>query len=277
MSRWWPGWRKGLKIIQPETVQRWRRQGLFSIWGYRARGRWRGGRPRINREIRDLIARMARENFLWGAPRIHGELLKLGYSVSQATVSRYMPDSRWPRYQSWRTFIRNQAAGIGLSELTRGHSVSDFLGIKARTWLRTARRRFVRCIHGPILQPRCPQAVWWLQWISPTSAWATPVAHPPARSSVTKSISGWHVALPIRERMTRTRAPPRYARASLLQRQRGTPVSVYTLKDAYPCGGLSFRRGPSVNRRSPISRHLRTTSIGSGFENTQVSGVPVAP
>ena len=70
---------------------RWRRDGWSALWRYRARGRWRGGRPRISSEVRHLIIRMARENFLWGAPRIHGELLMLGFSVSQATVSRYMP------------------------------------------------------------------------------------------------------------------------------------------------------------------------------------------
>jgi hypothetical protein len=98
-------------IVQPATVLRWRRQGLRSIWTYGSRGRWRGGRPRVAREIRDLIVRMSRENFLWGAPRIHGELLKLGFDVSQATVSRYMPRRDRLPSQSWRTFLRNQAAG----------------------------------------------------------------------------------------------------------------------------------------------------------------------
>jgi hypothetical protein len=71
-------------------VLRWRREGWSALWRYRARSRWRGGRPRISSEARHLIIRMARENFLWGAPRIHGELLMLGFSVSQATVSRYI-------------------------------------------------------------------------------------------------------------------------------------------------------------------------------------------
>jgi hypothetical protein len=79
-------------------------------------GRWRGGRPRISSEVRHLIIRMARENSLWGAPRIHGELLMLGFSVSRATVSRYMPArSRRPE-QSWRTFLRNQAMAFGHCE-----------------------------------------------------------------------------------------------------------------------------------------------------------------
>ena len=90
-SRWWPQWRDSLIVVHSETVLRWRRDGWSALWRYRARGRWRGGRPRISSEVRHLIIRMARENFLWGAPRIHGEHLMLGFSVSQATVSRYMP------------------------------------------------------------------------------------------------------------------------------------------------------------------------------------------
>src|SRR5215467_13419464 len=114
MSWWWPLWRDGLKVIQPETVLRWRK--------YRSRGRWRGGRPRIALETRQLIREMARANFLWGAPRIHGELLKLGITVSQATVSRYMPTSRkGRRSQAWRAFIRNHAITIVQSHSFDSH------------------------------------------------------------------------------------------------------------------------------------------------------------
>src|SRR5208337_4573970 len=86
-SRCWPQWRDSLIIVQPETVLRWRRDGWSALWRYRSQGRWRGGRPRVSSEVRQLIAQMAHENFLWGAPRIHGELRMLGFSVSQATVS----------------------------------------------------------------------------------------------------------------------------------------------------------------------------------------------
>jgi hypothetical protein len=102
-------WRTSLIIVQPQTVLRWRRDGWSTFWRYRSHGHWRGGRPRLSGEVRGLIRRMARENFLWGAPRIHGELLMLGFKVSQATVSRYLATVDRRRGQSWRTFLRNQA------------------------------------------------------------------------------------------------------------------------------------------------------------------------
>ncbi len=112
LSWWWPAWRESLLIVQPETVLRWRRNGWSAFWRYRSRGRWRGGRPNVSREVRGLIARMARENFLWGAPRIHGELLMLGFTVSKATVSRYLPAADRRPGQSWRTFIRIQTSAF---------------------------------------------------------------------------------------------------------------------------------------------------------------------
>jgi hypothetical protein len=112
LSWWWPAWRENLLIVQPETVLRWRRNGWSAFWRYRSRGRWRGGRPKVSREVRGLIARMARENFLWRAPRIHGELLMLGFTVSQATVSRCLPAVDRRPGQSWRTFIRIQTSAF---------------------------------------------------------------------------------------------------------------------------------------------------------------------
>ncbi len=118
-------WRDSLIIVQPQTVLRWRREGWSALWRYRARSRWRGGRPRISREVRHLIAQMARENFLWGAPRIHGELLMLGFSVSQATVSRYMPARSRRPGQSWRTFLRNQGMAFNHCEYYEERSRGD--------------------------------------------------------------------------------------------------------------------------------------------------------
>lgn len=98
LSRLWTGWQHALILVKPETVIGWHRKGCRLYWTWRSRNR--GGRPRIGAELRSLIRRMALENPIWGAPRIHGELLKLGYEVSEATVSRYMPHLRGPPSQS---------------------------------------------------------------------------------------------------------------------------------------------------------------------------------
>jgi len=141
LSRWWTDWQRGLIIVQPATVLRWRRRGLRAGWKSGSRGRWRGGRPRIDSEIRALVVRMAHENFLWGAPRIHGELLKLGFDVSQATVSRYMPRRSHPPFQTWRTFLQNQALGIGMIGFPEATRTSHQLLTRARRRI----ERVVRC------------------------------------------------------------------------------------------------------------------------------------
>jgi putative transposase len=105
LSRVWAGWQHALILVKPETVIGWHRKGFKLYWTSESLNR--GGRPRIDRELRTLIRRMARENLTWGAPRIHGELLKLGFEVSEATVSRYMPRRRKPPSQTWHAFLRN--------------------------------------------------------------------------------------------------------------------------------------------------------------------------
>ena len=110
LSRLWKNWRFSLQVVRPETVVRWHRQGFRRYWAWKSRHR--RGRPAIGTEVRDLIRRMSRANPLWGAPRIHGELLKLGLTVSQATVSKYMPRQRRPPSQVWRTFLKNHAQDL---------------------------------------------------------------------------------------------------------------------------------------------------------------------
>jgi hypothetical protein len=97
-------------IIRPETVIGWHRSGFRAWWRWKSRNV--GGRPKADVELRDLIGRMCRENPLWGAPRIHGELLKLGFTLAQSTVSKYMVRGRRPPSQGWKTFLRNHAGGI---------------------------------------------------------------------------------------------------------------------------------------------------------------------
>lgn len=108
LSSLWAGWRHSLVIVRPETVIGWHRKGFKLFWTWKSR-RGKPGRPKVSMEIRDLIRQMSRENTQWGAPRIHGELLKLGFSISQAAVSKYMLRYPSPPSQSWRTFLTNHA------------------------------------------------------------------------------------------------------------------------------------------------------------------------
>ena len=107
LSRLWTNWRHSLQLVRPETVVRWHRQGFRRYWAWKSRRR--SGRPVIRTEVRELIWRMSRANPLWGAPRIHGELLKLGLTVSEATVSKYMVRPRRPPSQVWRALLKNHA------------------------------------------------------------------------------------------------------------------------------------------------------------------------
>ena len=113
LRRLWPGWASALAIVQPGTVVRWHRAGFRMYWKWLSRRGRRPGRPPLPREVRDLIRRMASENS-WGAPRIHGELLRLGLEVSERSVSRYLRSLADPRRpgQSWITFLRNHRDGI---------------------------------------------------------------------------------------------------------------------------------------------------------------------
>ena len=106
LSRLWSGWRDGVSIVQPATVIRWQRSGFKIFWTWKSR-RNGPGRPAVAPEVRALIRRMSRANPLWGAPRIHGELQKLGIEISQATVSKYVVRHRKPPSQTWRTFLDN--------------------------------------------------------------------------------------------------------------------------------------------------------------------------
>src|ERR1035437_10172108 len=107
LRRCWGAWRDALVLVQPATVIRWHREGFRRYW--RRRSHRRPGRPPLAAAVRALIRKMARPNPLWGAPRIHGELLTLGLDVSERTVSRYRPRARRPPSQTWRTFLANHA------------------------------------------------------------------------------------------------------------------------------------------------------------------------
>jgi len=115
MTRLLPSLVDAVQVVQPETVLRWHRVGFRAFWRWKLRNR--AGRPRIDRGLRDLIRRMSSENPLWGASRIHGELLILGFEVAQSTVSKYMMRRRNPPSQSWKTFLRNHAEAIAAIDM----------------------------------------------------------------------------------------------------------------------------------------------------------------
>ena len=108
LSRIWCEWRSVLAIVKPQTVVAWHCKGFRLFWTWKVR-HGPPGRPVVSREIRDLICKMCRENPDWGAPRIHGELLKLGIDIGESSVSKYMVRGRKPPSQTWRTFLENHA------------------------------------------------------------------------------------------------------------------------------------------------------------------------
>jgi transposase InsO family protein len=115
LYRWFPSISHVLTIVQPETLVRWHRAGFRCYWRWKSHSR--GGRPQIETDVRALIRQMSIENPLWGAPRIHGELLKLGFDVAQSSVAKYMVKRGGPPSQGWHTFLRNHAPDIAAMDL----------------------------------------------------------------------------------------------------------------------------------------------------------------
>jgi putative transposase len=111
LSRVWSDWRSSLVIVKPETVIAWHRTAFRLFWTWKIR-RGKKGRPAVAAEIRNLIRRMSRDNPSWGAPRIHGELLKLGIDVGETSVSKYLVRTRKPPSQTWRTFLENHIQSL---------------------------------------------------------------------------------------------------------------------------------------------------------------------
>ncbi len=110
-----PKTREALAIVRPDTVVRWHRAGFRYYWRWKSRPRW--GRPGVPAEIQQLIREMSLANPLWGAPRIHGELVKLGIDIGQTSVAKYMVRKRGPPSQGWKTFLHNHADGIAAMDL----------------------------------------------------------------------------------------------------------------------------------------------------------------
>jgi len=131
LSTLWSGWRQSLSFVTPETVVRWHRAGFRAFWRLKSKP----GPPEIAPEVRKLIVTMAKENSTWGAPRIHGELLKLGHKIAESTVSKYMPRPRPEPGMTWGNFLALDLEGaVGIDffdiptatfEVIRGFLVID--------------------------------------------------------------------------------------------------------------------------------------------------------
>jgi putative transposase len=142
LYRVWPRCLNILVLVKPATVVQWHRQGFRLYWRWRSRS----GRPLVDREVRDLIRQMNRANPLWGAPRIHGELLKLGIKVSQATVAKYIVQRVGTPSPTWRSFLRNEAIGIAAIDMFVAASASfRLLYVMVILALRSQKDCAVRC------------------------------------------------------------------------------------------------------------------------------------
>lgn len=169
MTRLWPGLLGAAQVVQPETILRWHRASFKVFWRWRSRNRV--GRPKIDRGLRDLIQRMSRENSLWGASRIHGELLMLGFEVAQSTVSKYMTRPSKPPSQSWKTFLRNHARAIAAIDLCVVPTLT-FDRLFAFLVLGHARRQLLW-----VEVTRHPTAEWLARQITEAFPWASAPAY----------------------------------------------------------------------------------------------------
>jgi hypothetical protein len=163
LYRLFPSVLKTVTIIQPETVIRWHRMGFRLYWRWKSRSR--GGRPKVPLEIRRLIREMSLANRLWGAPWIHGELLKLGFQVAQSTVAKYMARSGRGWSQTWKTFLHNHSAGIGAMDFLIVPTVG-FKLLFVLVILRHQRRRLIS-----LSVAANPTAEWIAQQITEAFPW----------------------------------------------------------------------------------------------------------
>ena len=169
ITQFWPSLLGAVQVVQPETVLRWHRAGLQMFWRWKSCHR--AGRPRIDRDLRDLIRRISRENPLWGAPRIHGELLMLGFEVAQSTVSKYMARPSRPPSQTWKTFLQNHAEAIAAIDMCVVPTLT-FEGLFAFVVLGHGRRQLLW-----FEVPRHPKAAWLALQITEAFPWTSAPAY----------------------------------------------------------------------------------------------------
>jgi len=170
LCRLFPSLRNTITIVQLDTVLRWHRAGFRLYWRWKSRSC--SGRPKVPIEVRSLIRRMSVENPLWGAPRIHGELLKLGIEIAQSTVAKYMAKRRpGGSGQTWKTFLRTHAAGIGAMDFVVVPTI-NFRLLSVLVILRHERRRLIS-----LSVTDHPTAEWIAQQITEAFPWDEAPSH----------------------------------------------------------------------------------------------------
>jgi transposase InsO family protein len=187
-------------VIQPDTIVRWHRAGFRSYWRWKSRSR--GGRPKVFAEVRRLIRQMSAENSLWGAPRIHGELLKLGIEVAQSTVAKYMAKRRRPGSgQTSQTFLRNHVASIGVMDFLVVPTI-NFRVLFVLVILRHERRRLIS-----LSVTNHPTAEWIARQITEAFPWGGAPTHLIRDASYGHAVTKRLAAMGIRDHPIAPRAP----------------------------------------------------------------------
>jgi putative transposase len=266
LSTSWPSWRTALIIVKPETVIAWHRQGLRLWWRWKSRRRT--GRPSVPADVRSLIRTMSQANPLWGAPRIHGELLKLGFDVCQASVAKYMIRRATPPSQTWRTFLANHLQQI---------AAADFFVVPTAT----CRLLFVlvilaherrRVVHVAVTDH--PTAAWTAQQLREAFPWnEAPRYLVHDRDSAFHAWTTTAAAIGIEEILTAPRAPWQNAYAErligsirrecldhvIIANERGLRRALKAYVEYY----LESRTHLSLGKDAPISRSVAAPDDGA--------------
>jgi putative transposase len=276
LSRVWAGWRTALVIVEPETVIAWHRRGIRLFWTWKSRRRT--GRPTVPAEVRALIRTMSHTNALWGAPRIHGELLKLGMNVCQATVAKYMVRHRRPPSQTWRTFLANHVGQM---------VAADFFVVPTATGrllfvlvLLAHERR--RVMHVAVTDH--PTAAWTAQQLREAFPWdEAPRYLLRDRDHAFKAWANTATAMDIHEILTAPRSPWQNAYVERfigsVRRECLDHVIVCTASglrrvlNAYVEYYLRSRTHLALDKDAPVSRPVASPADGSIVAISQLGGL----
>jgi putative transposase len=236
LRRLWPRWDHVLVLVEPATVVRWHRAGFRLWWRWKSRA-MKPGRPRIERELRSLIRRMAQENPVWGAPRIHAELSKLGFEVSERTVSRYLPRRLAPKdvVERWKAFLRNHRADIAAMDLFTVPTAS-FGVLYVFFVIHHARRRV---LHFGVTG--YPKSAWVIQQLRETFLMMRPRAFSCSTGTALSVTRWWPPSVPLGSSRSaplsalrgRTASPNDGWAASAARCRRGPPDHVVVLGDTH--------------------------------------------